>query len=75
MKKIIKLNESDLRRIVTRVIKEHDENIGHTGEYFALGGFYFYVDNTGNERPMTKLMLQQEQDFQVKYFFYKILHQ
>ena len=45
MKKIIKLNESDLRRIVTRVIKEHDENIGHTGEYFALGGFYFYVDN------------------------------
>jgi hypothetical protein len=45
MKKIIKLNESDLRRIVSRVIKEHDENLTHTGEYFTLGGFYFYVDN------------------------------
>jgi len=45
MKKIIKLTESDLRRIVTRVINEHHENLDHAGEYFALGGFYFYVDN------------------------------
>ena len=45
MKKTIKLNESDLRRIITRVIVEHDDNLNHTGEYFTLGGFYFYVDN------------------------------
>lgn len=47
MKKIIKLNESDLRRIVTKVIKEHDNNIVETtGQYFTLGGFYFYVDGS-----------------------------
>jgi len=46
MKKIIKLKESDLRRIVARVIKEQDETtIEHTGQYYTLGGFYFYVDN------------------------------
>jgi hypothetical protein len=45
MKKIIKLNESDLRRIVSRVINEHDSNIVEpTGQYYTLGGFYFYVD-------------------------------
>jgi hypothetical protein len=45
MKKIIKLKESDLRRIVARVISEQEETVNHTGEYFTLGGFYFYVDN------------------------------
>lgn len=45
MKKIIKLKESDLRKIVKRVISETHETLDHTGEYFALGGFYFYVDN------------------------------
>jgi hypothetical protein len=45
MKKIIKLNESDLRRIIKRVVVESEEPVTHTGEYFALGGFYFYVDN------------------------------
>jgi hypothetical protein len=46
MKKIIKLKESDLRRIVARVINEQvDDTVEHTGQYFTLGGFYFYVDN------------------------------
>lgn len=45
MKKIIKLKESDLRRIIKRVIVESEEPVTHAGEYFALGGFYFYVDN------------------------------
>jgi hypothetical protein len=43
MKKIIKLNESDLMRIVRRVIKEHDEQLSTPGKYFTLGGFHFYV--------------------------------
>ena len=45
MKKIIKLRESDLRRIVRRVISETEKGVEHTGEYYTLGGFYFYVDN------------------------------
>jgi len=45
MKKIIKLKEADLRRIVKRVISEQETSVEHTGEYFTLGGFYFYVDN------------------------------
>lgn len=45
MKKIIKLTESDLKRIIKRVVNEQDENTNHPGQYFALGGFYFYVDN------------------------------
>lgn len=44
MKRIIKLTESDLRRIIERVIKENNDDTHHNGEYFALGGFYFYVD-------------------------------
>lgn len=45
MKKVIKLRESDLRRIVRRVISEQEKSVEHTGEYYTLGGFYFYVDN------------------------------
>jgi len=45
MKKVIKLNESDLMRIVNRVIKEHDEQMGTPGKYYTLGGFYFYVND------------------------------
>jgi len=44
MKKIIKLNESDLKRIVNRVIREFDEKNESAGKYFTLGGFYFYVN-------------------------------
>lgn len=42
MKKVIKLNESDLKRIVKKVIKEFDEK-SSVGKYYTLGGFYFYV--------------------------------
>lgn len=45
MKKRIKLTESDLRRIVKRVIKESDELSATPGKYFALGGYYFFVNN------------------------------
>jgi len=43
MKKRIKLNENDLKRIVSKVIKEMDEKSGSVGKYFTLGGFYFFV--------------------------------
>lgn len=43
MKKIIELNERDLMRIVSRVIKEHDEQLSSAGKYYTLGGFHFYV--------------------------------
>jgi hypothetical protein len=46
MKKVIKLKESDLRRIVKRVIKESDELLATPGKYFALGGCYFYVNDS-----------------------------
>lgn len=45
MKKTIKLNESDLKRIVTRVIKEYDEKNTTPGKYFTLGGYYFYIND------------------------------
>lgn len=45
MKKIIKLNESDIKRIVGRVIKEFDEKSTTAGKYFTLGGFYFYFND------------------------------
>lgn len=45
MKKIIKLNESDLKRIVSRVIREFDEKNTTSGKYYTLGGFYFYVSD------------------------------
>lgn len=45
MKKVIKLTENDLRRIVKRVIKENEELLATPGKYFALGGHYFYVNN------------------------------
>ena len=45
MKKVIKLTESDLRRIVKRVIKENEELLATPGKYFALGGHYFFVNN------------------------------
>jgi hypothetical protein len=44
MKKIVKLNENDLKKIVSRVIKEYDEKMTTTGKYYTLGGFYFYVN-------------------------------
>jgi hypothetical protein len=45
MKKIIKLTESDLKRIVGRVIKEYDEKTTTTGKYYTLSGYYFYVND------------------------------
>ena len=45
MKKIIKLTESDLMRIVKRVIKESDDRMSVPGKYFTLGGFHFYVSD------------------------------
>jgi len=45
MKKIIKLKESDLMRIVKRVIKEEEDRASSPGKYFTLGGFHFYVTN------------------------------
>lgn len=46
MKKIIKLTENDLKRIVKRVIKESDELLATPGKYFALGGHYFFVNDS-----------------------------
>jgi len=45
MKKIIKLTESDLMRIVKRVIKEEEDKMSTPGKYFTLGGVYFYVND------------------------------
>lgn len=45
MKKIIKLTESDLMRIVKRVIKEEEDRMSSPGKYFTLGGFHFYVND------------------------------
>jgi hypothetical protein len=45
MKKIIKLTESDLMRIVKRVIKEEEDRMSIPGKYFTLGGFHFYVSD------------------------------
>jgi hypothetical protein len=45
MARVIKLKESDLKKIVAKVISEQVEETNHSGQYYTLGGFYFYVDN------------------------------
>jgi len=45
MKKKILLSETDLSKLIKKIIVENDNLGNHTGEYFTLGGLYFYVDN------------------------------
>ena len=46
--KVIKLNESDIKRIVKRVIKEDTDECNTSKDY------YIYINNIGNNRGKTK---------------------
>ena len=73
MKKIVKLTESDLSRIVKRVINEQDENAQadevvknlNTTEYCKSGPPPTWVTNTLNKLPKEKL--QEAKDFIKKF--------
>lgn len=55
MKKIVKLTESDLTRIVRRVIKEQEDNMGDDAELLEMNPLHFLIKGA-DERAATFIL-------------------